>query len=202
MLLILLWTISIFIFKKLDLISVITGSSGETRDFSLMMYTRLCKVTLQLLPSLSFSLLLPLFRKEQLDLSVAQCWSVLLTQTRQESRDHSSLSELCCNTLTQRLSHCIEDTHRLAKRVQKSLSDLTSKSPSFSSPLIYRNNTPTQNTAKPSSLFHTDSYSLFQGKEVGLQMQDELLKVTTEMQTVGWRLFYCELAKFTLRNTL
>ncbi|XP_058618868.1 SLIT-ROBO Rho GTPase-activating protein 3 isoform X3 [Onychostoma macrolepis] len=76
-------------------------------------------------------------RKEQLDLSVAQCWSVLLTQTRQESRDHSSLSELCCNTLTQRLSHCTEDTHRLAKR----------------------------------------------SKEVGLQMQDELLKVTTELQT-------------------
>lgn len=76
-------------------------------------------------------------RKEQLDLSVAQCWSVLLTQTRQESRDHSSLSELCGNTLTQRLSHCIEDTHRLAKR----------------------------------------------SKEVGLQMQDELLKVTTELQT-------------------
>lgn len=76
-------------------------------------------------------------RKEQLDLSVAQCWSVLLTQTRQESRDHSSLSELCGNTLTQRLSHCIEDTHRLAKR----------------------------------------------SKEVGLQMQDELLKITTELQT-------------------
>lgn len=76
-------------------------------------------------------------RKEQLDMSVAQCWSVLLTQTRQESRDHSSLSELCSNTLTQRLSHCIEDTHRLAKR----------------------------------------------SKEVGLQMQDELLKVTTELQT-------------------
>uniref|UniRef100_A0A8C1JWY2 Rho GTPase activating protein 4b n=1 Tax=Cyprinus carpio TaxID=7962 RepID=A0A8C1JWY2_CYPCA len=76
-------------------------------------------------------------RKEQLDLSVAQCWTVLLTQTRQESRDHSSLSELCCNTLTQRLSHCIEDTQRLAKR----------------------------------------------SKDVGLQMQDELLKVTTELQT-------------------
>ncbi|KAA0706978.1 SLIT-ROBO Rho GTPase-activating protein 3 [Triplophysa tibetana] len=76
-------------------------------------------------------------RKEQLDMSVAQCWSVLLTQTRQESRDHSSLSELCSNTLTQRLSHCIDDTHRLAKR----------------------------------------------SKEVGLQMQDELLKVTTELQT-------------------
>uniref|UniRef100_A0AAR2JJM4 Rho GTPase activating protein 4a n=1 Tax=Pygocentrus nattereri TaxID=42514 RepID=A0AAR2JJM4_PYGNA len=76
-------------------------------------------------------------KKEQSDQSVAQCWSVLLAQTKQESRDHSSLSEMCSTTLTQRLSHCIEDTHRLAKK----------------------------------------------SKEVGLQMQDELLKVTTELQT-------------------
>lgn len=76
-------------------------------------------------------------KKEQSDQSVAQSWTVLLTQTKQESRDHSSLSELCSTTLTQRLSHCIEDTHRLAKK----------------------------------------------SKEVGLQMQDELLKVTTELQT-------------------
>uniref|UniRef100_A0AAR2L1D6 Rho GTPase activating protein 4a n=1 Tax=Pygocentrus nattereri TaxID=42514 RepID=A0AAR2L1D6_PYGNA len=78
-------------------------------------------------------------KKEQSDQSVAQCWSVLLAQTKQESRDHSSLSEMCSTTLTQRLSHCIEDTHRLAKK----------------------------------------------SKEVGLQMQDELLKVTTELQTVS-----------------
>uniref|UniRef100_A0A8C2FSD2 SLIT-ROBO Rho GTPase-activating protein 3-like n=1 Tax=Cyprinus carpio TaxID=7962 RepID=A0A8C2FSD2_CYPCA len=65
-------------------------------------------------------------RKEQLELSVAQCWSVLLTQTRQESRDHSSLSDQTIFLI---------------------------------------------------------SYSLFQSKEVGLQMQDELLKVTTELQT-------------------
>ncbi|XP_062872261.1 SLIT-ROBO Rho GTPase-activating protein 3 isoform X2 [Trichomycterus rosablanca] len=76
-------------------------------------------------------------KKEQTDQSVSQCWSVLLTQTRQESRDHSSFSEICSTTLTQRLSHCIEDTHRLAKK----------------------------------------------SKEVGLQMQDELLKVTIELQT-------------------
>uniref|UniRef100_A0AAR2LTK5 Rho GTPase activating protein 4a n=1 Tax=Pygocentrus nattereri TaxID=42514 RepID=A0AAR2LTK5_PYGNA len=75
--------------------------------------------------------------KKYSDQSVAQCWSVLLAQTKQESRDHSSLSEMCSTTLTQRLSHCIEDTHRLAKK----------------------------------------------SKEVGLQMQDELLKVTTELQT-------------------
>uniref|UniRef100_A0A8B9RM44 SLIT-ROBO Rho GTPase-activating protein 3 n=1 Tax=Astyanax mexicanus TaxID=7994 RepID=A0A8B9RM44_ASTMX len=78
-------------------------------------------------------------KKEQSDQSVAQSWTVLLTQTKQESRDHSSLSELCSTTLTQRLTHCIEDTHRLAKK----------------------------------------------SKEVGLQMQDELLKVTTELQTVS-----------------
>uniref|UniRef100_A0A8C9T4L0 Rho GTPase activating protein 4 n=1 Tax=Scleropages formosus TaxID=113540 RepID=A0A8C9T4L0_SCLFO len=56
-------------------------------------------------------------RKEQSEQSVAQCWSVLLTQTRQESKDHSIISEYCSNTLTQRLSHCMEDTCRLAKRV-------------------------------------------------------------------------------------
>ncbi|XP_061075547.1 SLIT-ROBO Rho GTPase-activating protein 3 isoform X2 [Conger conger] len=75
-------------------------------------------------------------RKEQSEQSVAQCWSVLLAQTRQESRDHGATSEYCSNNLTQRLSHCMEDTHRLAKR----------------------------------------------SKEVGLQMQDELLKVTSELQ--------------------
>ncbi|XP_035243516.1 SLIT-ROBO Rho GTPase-activating protein 3 isoform X2 [Anguilla anguilla] len=75
-------------------------------------------------------------RKEQSELSVAQCWSVLLAQTRQDSRDHGAMSEYCSNNLTQRLSHCTEDTYRLAKR----------------------------------------------SKEVGLQIQDELLKVTSELQ--------------------
>ncbi|XP_010871579.1 SLIT-ROBO Rho GTPase-activating protein 3-like isoform X2 [Esox lucius] len=76
-------------------------------------------------------------RKEQSGQSVSQCWSVLLSQTRAESREHAALSESCSHTLTQRLTHCSEDTHRLAKR----------------------------------------------SKEVGMQMQDELLKVTTELQT-------------------
>ncbi|KAI1890215.1 hypothetical protein AGOR_G00151380 [Albula goreensis] len=75
-------------------------------------------------------------RKEQSEQSVSQCWGVLLTQTRQESRDHGAMGEYCSNTLTQRLSHCMEDTQRLAKR----------------------------------------------SKDVGLQMQDELLKVTSELQ--------------------
>uniref|UniRef100_A0A8C4GRD7 SLIT-ROBO Rho GTPase-activating protein 3 n=1 Tax=Dicentrarchus labrax TaxID=13489 RepID=A0A8C4GRD7_DICLA len=76
-------------------------------------------------------------KKEQWGQSVSQVWSVLLTQTRLESREHAALGDTCCNTLTQRLTHSTEDTHRLHKR----------------------------------------------SKEVGIQMQDELLKVTTELQT-------------------
>ncbi|XP_074537122.1 SLIT-ROBO Rho GTPase-activating protein 3-like [Halichoeres trimaculatus] len=75
-------------------------------------------------------------KKEQWGQSVCQVWSVLLTQTRLESREHAALGDTCCNTLTQRLAHSTEDTHRLHKR----------------------------------------------SKEVGIQMQDELLKVTTELQ--------------------
>uniref|UniRef100_A0A3Q1BMB0 SLIT-ROBO Rho GTPase activating protein 3 n=1 Tax=Amphiprion ocellaris TaxID=80972 RepID=A0A3Q1BMB0_AMPOC len=76
-------------------------------------------------------------KKEQWGQSVCQVWSVLLTQTRLESREHAALGDTCCNTLTQRLVHSTEDTHRLHKR----------------------------------------------SKEVGIQMQDELMKVTTELQT-------------------
>uniref|UniRef100_H3CHE9 Rho GTPase activating protein 4 n=1 Tax=Tetraodon nigroviridis TaxID=99883 RepID=H3CHE9_TETNG len=75
-------------------------------------------------------------KKEQWGQSVCEVWSVLLNQTRLESREHAAL-DTCCNALTQRLVHVSEDTHRLHKR----------------------------------------------SKEVGIQMQEELLKVTTELQT-------------------
>ncbi|KAM4737608.1 LOW QUALITY PROTEIN: SLIT-ROBO Rho GTPase-activating protein 3 [Anableps anableps] len=76
-------------------------------------------------------------KKEQWGQSVCQVWSVLLTQTRLESREHAALGDTCFNTLTQSLTHSTEDAHRLHKK----------------------------------------------SKEVGIQMQDELLKVTTELQT-------------------
>lgn len=75
--------------------------------------------------------------------SVAQCWLVLLSQTRQESRDHSGLSEICRTTLTEPLTHCLDITQRLAKR----------------------------------------------SKDVCSQLQDGLLKVTTELQT-AWKTYY------------
>ncbi|XP_073325989.1 rho GTPase-activating protein 4-like isoform X1 [Pagrus major] len=82
-------------------------------------------------------------RKEPSTHSVAQVWLALLSQTRQESKDHSGLSESCSNVLFQSLTHCLEYTQRLAKK----------------------------------------------SKDVCTQLQDGLLKVTTELQT-AWRTYY------------
>ncbi|XP_028265950.1 SLIT-ROBO Rho GTPase-activating protein 3-like [Parambassis ranga] len=82
-------------------------------------------------------------RKEPSSHSVTQVWVALLSQTRQESRDHSGLSECCSNFLIQPLTHCLEYTQRLAKK----------------------------------------------SKDICTQLQDGLLKVTTELQT-AWRTYY------------
>ncbi|CAL8323532.1 unnamed protein product [Merluccius merluccius] len=55
-------------------------------------------------------------RKEPSCQSVAQVWLTLLTQTRQESRDHSGLSESCSNLLIQPLANCHEYTQRLSRK--------------------------------------------------------------------------------------
>ncbi|XP_028439048.1 rho GTPase-activating protein 4 isoform X2 [Perca flavescens] len=82
-------------------------------------------------------------RKEPSSNSVAQVWLALLSQTRQESRDHNGLSECCSTFLIQPLTHCLEYTQRLAKK----------------------------------------------SKDICTQLQDGLLKVTTELQT-AWRTYY------------
>ncbi|XP_068453601.1 rho GTPase-activating protein 4a [Clinocottus analis] len=82
-------------------------------------------------------------RKEPSSHSVAQVWLALLSQTRQESRDHSGLSEHCSNFLIQPLTYCLEYTQRLAKK----------------------------------------------SKDICTQLQDGLLKVTTELQT-AWRTYF------------
>ncbi|XP_034028246.1 rho GTPase-activating protein 4a [Thalassophryne amazonica] len=55
-------------------------------------------------------------RKEPSGHSVAQVWMALLSQTRQESKDHNRLSESCNSIFTQPLTHCLEYTQRLAKK--------------------------------------------------------------------------------------
>uniref|UniRef100_H3DCA3 Rho GTPase activating protein 4a n=1 Tax=Tetraodon nigroviridis TaxID=99883 RepID=H3DCA3_TETNG len=78
-------------------------------------------------------------RKESSSNTVAKVWVALLSQTRQESRDHNRLSENCSSVLIQPLTQCLEYTQRLAKK----------------------------------------------SKDICMQLQDGLLKVTMEMQTVS-----------------
>uniref|UniRef100_A0A1A7WJR1 Rho GTPase activating protein 4a n=1 Tax=Iconisemion striatum TaxID=60296 RepID=A0A1A7WJR1_9TELE len=82
-------------------------------------------------------------RKDPGNHSVSQVWVALLSQTRQESRDHSRLGEGCSNLLVQPIIHCLEYTQRLAKK----------------------------------------------SKDLCSQLQDGLLKVTTELQT-AWRTYF------------
>ncbi|XP_042202314.1 SLIT-ROBO Rho GTPase-activating protein 3-like, partial [Callorhinchus milii] len=76
-------------------------------------------------------------RKDQNLLSPVNCWYLILSQTRKESKDHVALSEVYTNNITLRLAHISEDVSRLSKR----------------------------------------------SKEIGIQMQEELFKVTSELQT-------------------
>uniref|UniRef100_A0A1A8GJ17 Rho GTPase activating protein 4a n=1 Tax=Nothobranchius korthausae TaxID=1143690 RepID=A0A1A8GJ17_9TELE len=82
-------------------------------------------------------------RKDPGNHSVSQVWVALLSQTRQESRDHCRLGESCSNLLVQPIIHCLEYTQRLAKK----------------------------------------------SKDLCSQLQDGLLKVTTELQT-AWRTYF------------
>ncbi|XP_077405120.1 rho GTPase-activating protein 4-like [Vanacampus margaritifer] len=55
-------------------------------------------------------------RKEASSHSVAQMWLALLSHTRQESKDHTQLSDNCSTFLIPPLYHCLEYTQRLAKK--------------------------------------------------------------------------------------
>ncbi|XP_068013846.1 SLIT-ROBO Rho GTPase-activating protein 3 isoform X2 [Melanerpes formicivorus] len=78
------------------------------------------------------------FKKDQQLLSPVSCWSLVLTQTRRESRDHATLNDIFLNNVSVRLAQVGDDVIRLFKK----------------------------------------------SKEIGLQMHEELLKVTNELYTV------------------
>uniref|UniRef100_A0A8C3VMD9 SLIT-ROBO Rho GTPase activating protein 3 n=1 Tax=Catharus ustulatus TaxID=91951 RepID=A0A8C3VMD9_CATUS len=78
------------------------------------------------------------FKKDQHLLSPVNCWYLVLTQTRRESRDHATLNDIFMNNVIVRLSQISEDVIRLFKK----------------------------------------------SKEIGLQMHEELQKVTNELYTV------------------
>ncbi|KAM9799715.1 SLIT-ROBO Rho GTPase-activating protein 3 isoform 4-T4 [Syngnathus typhle] len=78
------------------------------------------------------------FKKDQHLLSSVNCWYLVLNQTRRESRDHATLSDLYTNNVIQRLAQISEDVIRLFKK----------------------------------------------SKDIGIQMHEELVKVTNELYTV------------------
>uniref|UniRef100_A0A8C7VA70 SLIT-ROBO Rho GTPase-activating protein 1 n=1 Tax=Oncorhynchus mykiss TaxID=8022 RepID=A0A8C7VA70_ONCMY len=78
------------------------------------------------------------FKKDQNLLSTVNCWYLVLNQTRRESRDHATLSDLYNNNVIFRLAHVGEDVIRLFKK----------------------------------------------SKDIGVQMHEELVKVTNELYTV------------------
>ncbi|XP_028301786.1 SLIT-ROBO Rho GTPase-activating protein 3-like isoform X2 [Gouania willdenowi] len=78
------------------------------------------------------------FKKDQNLLSTVNCWYLVLEQTRRESRDHATLSDIYNNNVIVRLAHVGEDVMRLFKK----------------------------------------------SKDIGVQMHEELVKVTTELYTV------------------
>ncbi|XP_055724920.1 SLIT-ROBO Rho GTPase-activating protein 3-like isoform X2 [Salvelinus fontinalis] len=59
------------------------------------------------------------FKKDQNLLSTVNCWYLVLNQTRRESRDHATLSDLYNNNVIVRLAHVGEDVIRLFKKVMK-----------------------------------------------------------------------------------
>ncbi|KAK7916707.1 hypothetical protein WMY93_012468 [Mugilogobius chulae] len=78
------------------------------------------------------------FKKDQHLLSSVNCWYLVLNQTRRESRDHATLSDIYTNNVIIRLAQICEDVLRLFKK----------------------------------------------SKEIGIQMHEELVKVTNELYTV------------------
>ncbi|KAJ8260414.1 hypothetical protein GJAV_G00181830 [Gymnothorax javanicus] len=78
------------------------------------------------------------FRKEQTVLSPVNCWNLLLTQVKGESRDHATLSDLYLNNIIPRFGQISEDSGRLFKK----------------------------------------------SKEMGLQLQEDLMKVLNELHSV------------------
>lgn len=57
-------------------------------------------------------------RKEPSLLSPLHCWAVLLQQTRQQSRESATLSEVLGGPIAQRLSHIAEDVGRIVKKAR------------------------------------------------------------------------------------
>ncbi|XP_069895589.1 rho GTPase-activating protein 4 [Dipodomys merriami] len=89
------------------------------------------------------------FRKEPSLLSPLHCWTVLLEQTRQQSRESAALSEVLAGPLVQRLGHIAEDVGRIVKKSKDLVQQLQDELLEVVSEL--------QTTKKTYQVYHTES---------------------------------------------
>lgn len=75
------------------------------------------------------SYLLCCFRKDQNLVSTVNCWYLVLDQTRRESRDHATLSDIYNNNVIVRLAHVGEDVIRLFKKVRIGMKWMRARNP-------------------------------------------------------------------------
>lgn len=117
-------------------------------------------------------------------MSPLNCWAVLLQQTRQQSRESATLGEVLAGPLAQRLSHIAEDVGRLVKKVR---------------PLPWAQEV----RVAPGSAGGGGGWGVARGcvrwssedpharplhpqsKDLEQQLQEELLEVVSELQTVS-----------------
>ncbi|TTA83859.1 SLIT-ROBO Rho GTPase-activating protein 2 [Bagarius yarrelli] len=112
------------------------------------------------------------FKKEQNVLSPVNCWNLLLTQVKRESRDHATLSDLYLNNVIPRFAQISEDSGRLFKKdVGVFLAcDHTT---------IFH-----EEVRAPGQFMLPQLFVFDESKEVGLQLQEDLMKVLNELYTV------------------
>ncbi|KAK1332328.1 hypothetical protein QTO34_007001 [Cnephaeus nilssonii] len=123
-------------------------------------------------------------RKDQYLLSPVNCWYLVLHQTRRESRDHATLNDIFMNNVIVRLSQISEDVIRLFKKVAgERLQHVTNARHVLRCPLVVSTHH-TGGREKSETAIVADLFLTGQSKEIGLQMHEELLKVTNELYTV------------------
>lgn len=133
----------------------------------------------------AISFILCVSRKEQTILSPVNCWNLLLLQVKRESRDHATLSDLYLNNIIPRFAQISEDSGRLFKKVTHihsmmipNSSDLNTK---WHSLFIFFLLTDYIQCC----YMTTVNFNLSpQSKEVGVQLQEDLIKVLNELYAV------------------
>ncbi|KAI4884834.1 hypothetical protein NFI96_021013 [Prochilodus magdalenae] len=157
------------------------------------------------------------FKKEQNILSPVNCWNLLLTQVKRESRDHATLSDLYLNNIIPRFAQISEDSGRLFKKyslgcscrslpgssrlpcfrnegslIERSrLAPLRRLSVHCFSLMSVRSVMPCPGTSHKAPICQERTCQQSCGigeyrtsKEVGLQLQEDLMKVLNELYTV------------------